>query len=68
MIKVKSTQVCILRAEELQNLLSSEKARIQFALKQCNNSRTKAMEMLNIAERTFFRKLRVYHIPYKNEN
>lgn len=68
MIKVKSKQMLMIREKDLRKLLGSEKARIVFALQECDNSRVRASAMLNIAIRSLYRKLRVYKIPYKNEN
>ena len=56
----------IISWDNLIKLLSSEKARIEFALKN-TKSRKEVYMMLQMPERSFYRKLRKYKLPYKGE-
>ena len=58
---------CMLTEHELFELLSSEKKRIEYVLEKTNGNRQKAYKFLNMTERTFYRRLRLYNIPYKTE-
>ncbi|NCB42227.1 MAG: PAS domain S-box protein [Clostridia bacterium] len=49
--------------EELsKSIKQTEEESIREALRICNNNKTKAMNMLNISRRTFYKKLREYNI------